>query len=54
MVGGFQLLVTCIAFSISKPFRKPLYTNPWFTVCILILGIYMHILLLLPSSPDDP
>lgn len=37
LVGCFQYLVTCIAFSISKPFRKPLYTNLYFTLSIAIL-----------------
>ena len=37
IVSSYQYLVTCIAFSISKPFRKPLYTNYWFTLSIILL-----------------
>ena len=40
MVGSFQYLVCCIAFSISKPFRQPLYTNYWLTGSFIILFAY--------------
>jgi len=29
-----------MAFSISKPFRQPIYTNLWFTLSLLILGVF--------------
>lgn len=35
--ANFQYLITCVSFSISKPFRKPLYTNLIFTVSIMIM-----------------
>jgi len=37
MVSSYQYLVTCIAFSISKPFRQPLYTNMWFSISLVLL-----------------
>jgi len=39
-VGGFQLLFTCLVFSIAKPFKKPMYTNYLFTGSIIILFTY--------------
>lgn len=34
----FEFIVCCIAFSRSKPFRKPLYSNPFFTSNIVIIS----------------
>jgi magnesium-transporting ATPase (P-type) len=39
-VSLFQNLLVCVAFSISKPFRQPLYTNLAFTVCLIVLMIF--------------
>ena len=36
-MANFQYLFVCLVFSISKPFRQPLYTNLWFTVSLLVL-----------------
>jgi cation-transporting ATPase 13A2 len=36
-VANFQYLFVCLVFSISKPFRQPLYTNLWFSVSLLVL-----------------
>lgn len=35
-----QYLVTAMAFSISKPFRQPIYTNLYFSVSLLLLGLF--------------
>ena len=40
MISLFQYVVVCMAFSISKPFRQPLYTNIWFTVSLILLSIF--------------
>lgn len=36
-ISSFQYLSTVIAFSVAKPFRKPLYTNVLFTVSLLLM-----------------
>ena len=33
----YQYLTTCVAFSISKPFRQPIYTNLYFTLTLIVL-----------------
>ena len=46
LFANFQYLMACVAFSISKPFRQPLYTNYAFTIAILLLlgmNIYMSL-----------
>lgn len=35
-----QYLICCLAFSIAKPFRKPIYSNPLFFISISVLLIY--------------
>lgn len=50
MVANFQYLITCMAFSIAKPFRKPIYTNWLFTICILVLFIINMLFVFLPST----
>lgn len=40
LVSIYQYLVTCVAFSISKPFKQPFYTNYWFTGSLLTLGSF--------------
>ncbi len=36
----YQYLVCAMAFSISKPFRQPIYTNLWFTASLVILAVF--------------
>ncbi len=49
IVSCFQYLITCLSFSISKPFRKPLYTNYPFTISLGVLFLTNFYFLL----PDD-
>ena len=39
-VANFQYLMTAIAFSIAKPFRKPIWTNwPYmFSILFILMG----------------
>jgi len=53
LVGCFQYLVTCISFSISKPFRKPLYTNSPFTISIIGLFCINVFLTMFSTSFSD-
>ncbi len=45
-LGNFQYLSACVAFSISRPFRKPLYTNYLFTGALIILIGFSTLLVL--------
>jgi cation-transporting ATPase 13A3/4/5 len=47
---SIQYLVTSIAFSLSKPFREPLYTNFWFTASLIILTAYSYYIILIPDT----
>lgn len=40
IISSQQMLITCACFSISKPFRKEVYTNPLFLVSIILMAIY--------------
>lgn len=46
LFANFQYLVTCVAFSISKPFRQPLYSNFIFSVSLMVLLAFSIILVL--------
>lgn len=35
--ANFQYLIVCMVYSISKPFRQPLYSNLWFTLSLILL-----------------
>ncbi len=50
MVSNFQYLITCMVFSISKPFRQPLYTNLWFTLSLVIL-FSLNLYCIISSDP---
>ena len=50
MVANFQYLITCIAFSIAKPFRKPIWTNLPFFFCVIFLFIFNTLCIFLPSD----
>jgi len=46
-----QYVATVIAFSIGKPFRKPAYTNIYFTVNVLALVLFNYFCILMPNGP---
>ncbi len=50
MVTNFQYLITCLAFSIAEPFRKPMWTNYPFLFCVC-LAFTLDCLIIF--SPDD-
>ena len=50
LVSSFQLLATCVAFSKSKPFRKPIYSNLPFFLSILTILVINVLLLLFPGN----
>ena len=50
LISNFQYLATCLAFSVSKPFRQPIWSNlPFFlSSCALALLATLFVFL-----PDD-
>lgn len=49
-IANFQYLMTCIAFSISKPFRKEVWTNKPFFISIILLIIFDTVDLFVPGN----
>ena len=49
-MANFQYLVTCMAFSIAKPFREPVYSNKPFFVFIVCLFVFNVLLIYLPAD----
>lgn len=45
-----QYVATVVAFSVGKPFRKPMYTNVFFTINAIIAAVVNYYVML---SPDD-
>ena len=50
MIANFQYLVTCMAFSISKPFRKAIWTNYPFFACVLFMTLFNTVCIFMPSN----
>ena len=50
MIANFQYLITCMAFSIAKPFRKPIWTNIPFTIFVIVLFLVNALFVFMPSS----
>lgn len=40
LISLYQYVVVCVAFSISKPFRQPLYTNLPFVASLVVLSVF--------------
>ena len=49
-IANFQYLITCMAFSIAKPFRKPIYTNKAYFACVIALFLFNTLLVYLPAD----
>lgn len=45
LVSCEQYVITCMCFSVSKPFRKAIWTNPLYLVSLLAMIVYQTILL---------
>jgi cation-transporting ATPase 13A2 len=42
--ANFQYLSVAVAYSISRPFRRPIWTNPWYMLSLILLtasGLYL-------------
>jgi len=43
-----------LSTSVSKPFRKPFYTNPFYTLNIIVIWCYNTLLVIFPNfSPSE-
>ena len=49
-VSSFQYLSTVVAFSVSKPFRKPLYTNKIFSISLFLMLAFNIYLVVTPHE----
>ena len=50
LVSNMQYLITAFAFSISKPFRKPIYTNLWLTLFMIFAFAYSVYIIVIPDK----
>ena len=50
MVANYQYLITCMAFSTAKPFRKAIWTNWPFFFCVVFLFVFNGLCIFLPST----
>jgi len=50
LVSIFQYVFVSLAFMVGKPFRKPFYTNFWFTFCLVLLTVLNLLLLFNPFN----
>lgn len=53
LVSIFQYVVTAIAFSVAKPFRKPIYTNIPFLLSIILITAVNVCFVFLPNPGVD-
>lgn len=54
MIANFEYLWTCISFNTSKPFRKPIYTNIIFSLCILTVFAFDTAIVFSPNHSAIP
>lgn len=47
-----QYIVCCLCFSIAKPFRKPIWTNPLFLVSVIAMAVFQLYLILYQDKFD--
>lgn len=46
----FQITIIGFSFSVSKPFKKPFYTNIILTVFMILVLSYNYLLILFPDN----
>ncbi|PIL34017.1 transporter [Ganoderma sinense ZZ0214-1] len=51
LVSCFQYILVAAVFSIGPPFRKQMWTNGWFMVSMVVLGLFNLLVLLDPPRP---
>ena len=50
LISNVQYFITAVAFSISKPFKSPIYTNYFLTFFMILALIYSSIIILWPTQ----
>ena len=50
LISNVQYFLAAVAFSISKPFKSPIYTNYYLTIFMILALIYSTIIILWPSK----
>jgi hypothetical protein len=50
LISNVQYFIAAVAFSISKPFKSPIYTNYFLTFFMILALIYSTIIILWPTS----
>lgn len=50
MFSNFMYVFSVVAFSISKPWKKAFYTNPYFMVVLILVFIYNILICVVPES----
>lgn len=48
VLTNYLYLGIVLSTSVSKPFRKPFYTNPYYTLTLAVLWLYNTAIVLLP------
>lgn len=48
ILTNYLYLGIVLSTSVSKPFRKPFYTNPYYTLTLLVLWLYNTGIVLIP------
>lgn len=49
LISNFQYIVTAVAFSISRPFKKPIYSNFILTGYLLLSIAYSYYIIIHPD-----
>ena len=50
LISNFQYILTAVAFSISRPFKKPIYTNFILTGYLIVSIAYSYYIIIDPDS----
>lgn len=54
VLSNYLYLGIVLSTSVSKPFRKPFYTNPWYTLILVILWLYNTLIVVAPNiAPEE-
>ena len=49
-VSAFQYLILAVIFSKGPPYRKPFYTNIYFFLAVIVLGVFTAMITLYPGE----
>ena len=53
ILSNYLYLGVVLSCSVSRPFRKPFYTNPYYTANLLLLWLYNTLLVVVPWLSSD-